>query len=85
MNWGSSIYNCCDFFLNKEKLGKCQSFNEFFKMLRYGNNLWYTIEIFIMCLKLVILSSNSIKLRTKLKNEDEQIPKGKMGKKINWS
>ncbi len=42
-----------------------------------------TIEISIMCLKLVILSSNSIKLRTKLKNEDEQISKGKKGKKIN--
>jgi hypothetical protein len=38
-----------------------------------------------MCLKLVILSSNSIKLRKKLKNEDEKISKGKKGKKINWS
>jgi hypothetical protein len=83
MNRGSWIYNCCEEFKNKEKLGKSRGFNEIFLMLKYGNNLWYTIEISIMCLKLVILSSNSIKLR--IKNEDEQIPKGKRGKKINWS
>jgi len=84
MNWASWIYNCCEESKNKQKLGKCQGFNDFFLMLKYGNNLWYTIEISIMCLKLVILRSNSIKLKTKLKNEDEQISKGKKGKKIYW-